>query len=559
MFHGGWSSGYYDTAPDGGWGWVVTFSCFVVHVLVMGSQYAFSVFFNALVADSELGGDSATISLVGSISAAMMLAGSYPAGALVNKFGVRVVMQAGSLLLGGGLVLSSFVPQMWMLYVTNGLVVGIGYALTWAPAMIGISRYFSSNRAFATGLAVSGSGIGMMMMGLLSNFLIQSHGWRTSTRWIALVSSLGNFLAACVMYPVEPPLSNGEKAEPWKPAVDCSVHRGTEKDFLHAEAGFAVDREQEEAYHDLPLIESAVPLEPAIEYSIHGEFSRVQSGFTAQQGEAYHDLAAVALGVPYLPSEPAVESSVHGEVSETEIGFAVIQGQACLDLESGVSYTPLEPAVESSVHGEVSEAEIGFAVIQGEACLDLESGVSYTPLEPAVESSVHGEVSEAEIGFAVIQGEVCLDLASPAPLLINSTASPLSVDVIDNSSDSPRKDSVVSDAGSEPHSVVLAVVMGPAVERELTAGEILREPGFAAFSFSLLVLSSCIYVPATYITVFATGAGALNADEAAAVVTLTGLSSTVGRIAFGRLTKVRPGTLHPLTLRHSRAVLSAVR
>ena len=520
MFHGGWSSGYYDTAPDGGWGWVVTFSCFVVHVLVMGSQYAFSVFFNALVADSELGGDSATISLVGSISAAMMLAGSYPAGALVNKFGVRVVMQAGSLLLGGGLVLSSFVPQMWMLYVTNGLVVGIGYALTWAPAMIGISRYFSSNRAFATGLAVSGSGIGMMMMGLLSNFLIQSHGWRTSTRWIALVSSLGNFLAACVMYPVEPPLSNGEKAEPWKPAVDCSVHRGTEKDFLHAEAGFAVDREQEEAYHDLPLIESAVPLEPAIEYSIHGEFSRVQSGFTAQQGEAYHDLAAVALGVPYLPSEPAVESSVHGEVSE---------------------------------------AEIGFAVIQGEACLDLESGVSYTPLEPAVESSVHGEVSEAEIGFAVIQGEVCLDLASPAPLLINSTASPLSVDVIDNSSDSPRKDSVVSDAGSEPHSVVLAVVMGPAVERELTAGEILREPGFAAFSFSLLVLSSCIYVPATYITVFATGAGALNADEAAAVVTLTGLSSTVGRIAFGRLTKVRPGTLHPLTLRHSRAVLSAVR
>ena len=486
----------------------------------MGSQYAFSVFFNALVADSELGGDSATISLVGSISAAMMLAGSYPAGALVNKFGVRVVMQAGSLLLGGGLVLSSFVPQMWMLYVTNGLVVGIGYALTWAPAMIGISRYFSSNRAFATGLAVSGSGIGMMMMGLLSNFLIQSHGWRTSTRWIALVSSLGNFLAACVMYPVEPPLSNGEKAEPWKPAVDCSVHRGTEKDFLHAEAGFAVDREQEEAYHDLPLIESAVPLEPAIEYSIHGEFSRVQSGFTAQQGEAYHDLAAVALGVPYLPSEPAVESSVHGEVSETEIGFAVIQGQACLDLESGVSYTPLEPAVESSVHG---------------------------------------EVSEAEIGFAVIQGEVCLDLASPAPLLINSTASPLSVDVIDNSSDSPRKDSVVSDAGSEPHSVVLAVVMGPAVERELTAGEILREPGFAAFSFSLLVLSSCIYVPATYITVFATGAGALNADEAAAVVTLTGLSSTVGRIAFGRLTKVRPGTLHPLTLRHSRAVLSAVR
>ena len=159
----------------------------------------------------------------------------------------------------------------------------------------------------------------------------------------------------------------------------------------------------------------------------------------------------------------------------------------------------------------------------------------------------------------MIQGEVCLDLASPAPLLINSTASPLSVDVIDNSSDSPRKDSVVSDAGSEPHSVVLAVVMGPAVERELTAGEILREPGFAAFSFSLLVLSSCIYVPATYITVFATGAGALNADEAAAVVTLTGLSSTVGRIAFGRLTKVRPGTLHPLTLRHSRAVLSAVR
>ena len=48
-FRGGFFTGKFDGPPDGGWGWVVTAAVFTTHLLVLGTQYSFSILFNALV------------------------------------------------------------------------------------------------------------------------------------------------------------------------------------------------------------------------------------------------------------------------------------------------------------------------------------------------------------------------------------------------------------------------------------------------------------------------------------------------------------------------------
>ena len=45
------STSCYDNAPDGGWGWVVTFSAFMVGVILDGISFSFGLFFNHLLAE----------------------------------------------------------------------------------------------------------------------------------------------------------------------------------------------------------------------------------------------------------------------------------------------------------------------------------------------------------------------------------------------------------------------------------------------------------------------------------------------------------------------------
>ena len=59
---------------------------------------------------------------------------------------------------------------------------GIGNGLMYLTSMVTVQHYFDKRRALATGLAVSGSGMGMLVFGFLTQFLLDSLGWRNTVR-----------------------------------------------------------------------------------------------------------------------------------------------------------------------------------------------------------------------------------------------------------------------------------------------------------------------------------------------------------------------------------------
>uniref|UniRef100_A0A2K6V6Q3 Solute carrier family 16 member 8 n=1 Tax=Saimiri boliviensis boliviensis TaxID=39432 RepID=A0A2K6V6Q3_SAIBB len=130
--------------PDGGWGWVVLGACFVVTGFAYGFPKAVSVFFRALMRDFGAGySDTAWVS---SIMLAMLYGTGPVSSILVTRFGCRPVMLVGGLLASAGMILASFATRLLELYLTAGVLTGLGLALNFQPSLIMLGLYFERRR-----------------------------------------------------------------------------------------------------------------------------------------------------------------------------------------------------------------------------------------------------------------------------------------------------------------------------------------------------------------------------------------------------------------------------
>lgn len=214
-------------APDGGWGWAVLLGCFVI----TGFSYAFpkavSVFFKELMLEFGIGySDTAWIS---SILLAMLYGTGPLCSVCVNRFGCRPVMLVGGLLASLGMVAASFCRTVIELYLTTGVLTGLGLALNFQPSLIMLNRYFNKRRPIANGLAAAGSPVFLCALSPLGQLLQDHYGWRGG--FLILGGLLLNCcVCAALMRPLEAPRAGAEGPGPGpqRPArrlLDLSVFR----------------------------------------------------------------------------------------------------------------------------------------------------------------------------------------------------------------------------------------------------------------------------------------------------------------------------------------------
>ena len=111
------------------------------------------------------------------------------------------------------------------MYLTYGLVWGVGSSLSFVSSIVVLGRYFDKRLALANGIATSGSGVGSLIAGPVINYLLQSVGWKNSMR---ILSGFANVLwVAALLF--KPAKSNFEelskKAEEKKKLFDLSIWR----------------------------------------------------------------------------------------------------------------------------------------------------------------------------------------------------------------------------------------------------------------------------------------------------------------------------------------------
>jgi MFS family permease len=175
-------------------GWFVVAAAFAVTFVGFGSAYTFSAFVESLQRD--FGASRGSVSLVFSLAGFLYFGLGIVSGPLADRFGSRRLALAGMVLTGLGLAAASAARNLLEVYAAYGLGVGLGVGCAYVPAVGAVQRWFVRRRGFASGLAVSGIGVGTLVMPPLASFLIESLGWRGAYLALgALAAVVGGGLA----------------------------------------------------------------------------------------------------------------------------------------------------------------------------------------------------------------------------------------------------------------------------------------------------------------------------------------------------------------------------
>ena len=160
------------------YGYVLVAASFVLQAIGWGAYGSFGVFFNPLM--NEYGWSRAGISGAVSVSFCLYGLSSILLGRLNDRVGPRVIMTVSGIFLGAGYLLMSRMTALWQLYLLYSLLVGIGIGGTDVVLLSTIARWFVRLRGRMSGLLKVGTGVGMLVMPLFTNWLIAGFGWRTA-------------------------------------------------------------------------------------------------------------------------------------------------------------------------------------------------------------------------------------------------------------------------------------------------------------------------------------------------------------------------------------------
>ncbi|HYD44755.1 MAG TPA: MFS transporter [Phenylobacterium sp.] len=173
--------------------WVIVAAGGLLGCVAIGSMFSLPVFLRPIAA--ETGWSVTGVSTAMTIGFLSMALAGMVWGGLSDRFGPRLVVLTGSVVLAASLALASQSASLLQFQLVFGLVVGASTAAIFAPMMACVTGWFDTNRSLAVSLVSAGMGMAPMTMAPLAAWLVTHNDWRTSMLIIAAI-------AAAVMIPV---------------------------------------------------------------------------------------------------------------------------------------------------------------------------------------------------------------------------------------------------------------------------------------------------------------------------------------------------------------------
>ena len=165
-------------------GWWIAASLFLALFLLWGSGFnTTGLFIEPLL--KQFGWGRTQVSLLIAALAFASGVSSPLAGRLLERVEARIVIVAGTVLSGAGLVVASranaFAPML-AAYTILGLGLGLS---TFVPTALVISNWFGERRGVALGIVMGGQSLGGMVMAPLVGYTIAKAGWRAGELMLA--------------------------------------------------------------------------------------------------------------------------------------------------------------------------------------------------------------------------------------------------------------------------------------------------------------------------------------------------------------------------------------
>jgi MFS family permease len=168
--------------------WVIVAAGAVLGCVAFGAMFSLPVFLTAMT--KTTGWSRMGISSAMTIAFLTMAIGSISWGTISDRFGARLVVLAGSVLMALSLALASIAPNLLVFQLTFGLMVGAATSAIFAPMMATVTGWFDTQRSLAVSLVSAGMGMAPMTMSPVAAWLISGHDWRASMLIIAGIAGV---------------------------------------------------------------------------------------------------------------------------------------------------------------------------------------------------------------------------------------------------------------------------------------------------------------------------------------------------------------------------------
>ncbi|KAF9389775.1 hypothetical protein CPC16_005563 [Podila verticillata] len=187
-----------DGAPpmDTSWyGYVIVAASFIIYFIVFGTEHTFGVYqeyYSSPEAEPWLKNTTSQgVAMIGTLATTFTyLLGAF-SGRFADRAGYRISAVLGAVIMGAGLIGASFAKSLSTLYICQGVVLGVGSSLVYLPAVSCPAHWFERYRSIAIGIVVCGSGLGGLVLGPLTEFMISRVGVQWTLRFQGILCLVG--------------------------------------------------------------------------------------------------------------------------------------------------------------------------------------------------------------------------------------------------------------------------------------------------------------------------------------------------------------------------------
>lgn len=166
--------------------WTIVAVGALMTCVALGAMFSLAIFLDPVSRDT--GWSRAGISVAMTINFLVMGAGAFAWGALSDRYGTRVVVSIGAVLLGLALVLTSRIESLLLFQLTYGVLVGLAASTFFAPMIALTTGWFDKQRSLAVSLVSAGMGVAPMTISPFARWLITAYDWRTAMFVIGILA-----------------------------------------------------------------------------------------------------------------------------------------------------------------------------------------------------------------------------------------------------------------------------------------------------------------------------------------------------------------------------------
>src|SRR5258708_33866260 len=188
---------------NGGTGMNLGYRCVIVGAgalmtcVGIGAMFSLAVYLAPMSA--ETGWSRAGISSAMTLDFLTMGVAGFGWGAASDRFGTRIVVLIGAVLLGAGLVLASRATSLLEFQLVYGILVGLPAGGFFAPMISAATRGFEDNRSPAVSLVSAGMGVAPMTISPFARWLISNYDWGAAMIAIGIAARIPRIPAALLV------------------------------------------------------------------------------------------------------------------------------------------------------------------------------------------------------------------------------------------------------------------------------------------------------------------------------------------------------------------------